>query len=51
MRPPANDDDEYVYGTIPCTFDELMAALSERGAVVQRGLITDDGEFIVQAND
>lgn len=51
--PPANDDDEneLVYGTLDITFDELLDALRANGAEVERGLITDDGEFIVQAND
>lgn len=50
---PANDDDEYelVYGTLDISFDELLDALRANGAKVERGLITDDGEFIVQAND
>ena len=49
--PPANDDEEYVTGTLNCSFDELLDAMRANGAEVRRGLITDAGEFIEQAND
>lgn len=52
--PPANDDEDgsdLVYFTIPIPFDELLDALRDRGAEVQKGLITDEGDFIPQAND
>lgn len=54
MTPPANDDDgfgDYEIGTLDCSFDELLDALRANGAEVERGLITDAGDFIVQAND
>jgi len=50
-RHPSNDDEEYVYGELDCSFEELIETLEARGADVRRGLITDDGEFIEQAND
>lgn len=52
--PPANDDDQfadYEVGTLDCSFDELLDALRMNGAEVERGLITEAGEFIVRAND
>lgn len=48
---PGNDNDDLVYGKMSYSFDELIAALEANGAEVERGLITDEGEFVVQAND
>lgn len=51
IKTPADDDVEYITGDAVCSFAEMLEALSANGAVVERGLITDEGRFLPQAND
>lgn len=48
---PANDRDDYVIMECPFSFDELIEAIRANGGEVECGLLTDDGAFIIQAND